>query len=595
MVHNTRSQPMLNYIPTAQATLGTRTGTTVPDTLDLAARMSLSINALTSMWYPDEKWALGMIVDCSSRTPTLFPLHVMDAYLNIPPKFMEALTLCRLASGSTQNHDVDREVWNAQLNLLDECGLTYCPTDALLEFDEERPFSDVWSEGRLLLALSMIAQVDDNPMWQRVARRKVDALLARTRKTDQYRYLWSRRFQPNVEMPATGEEPIYTAYMTGSTGHGSGLFYRTTGYEPAFELAQGLARWALAKFFYDVDGRVPYSHFHHALYSLMAVCEYAIAAKDREAFERVDVVFRRMREMGDPMIGFYTEAIPGTHHYLNMRGNTVETCELADMVVLALKLTQAGVDDYWDDIDRWVRNMYSEAQIRTADFLDGIPDHYFKPQPDPHPHADSRDIANRSVGSFLITMRANEGFQVEPTDDGPRIDPRSIAHCCTGNGSRTLYYVWDSIVTKEPNEVRVNLLLNRTSKWLDIDSYIPVEGKVVLHIKDAPTVAVRIPEWSNPREVMVQVNGAARRPLVEGRYIRIGWLKPSDEVTLMMPIPERTVHRVIGEIPYTLTVRGSTVMSIDPKGIALPLFDNPPTARPVPTTRFISDVGPVIW
>ena len=128
-----------------------------------------------------------------------------------------------------------------------------------------------------------------------------------------------------------------------------------------------------------------------------------------------------------------------------------------------------------------------------------------------------------------------------------------------------------------------------------MDSYVPVKGKVVLRIKDAPKVAVRIPEWCDPNAVRVKVNGKDRRALVDGRYVKLGQLKPGDVVTLKLPVPERVVHRVIGEIPYKLTVRASTVMSIDPKGVALPLFCTPPTAKPIHITRFISNVGRIVW
>jgi len=117
---------------------------------------------------------------------------------------------------------------------------------------------------------------------------------------------------------------------------------------------------------------------------------------------------------------------------------------------------------------------------------------------------------------------------------------------------------------------------------------------VGLRIKDAARMAVRIPEWGDPNAAAVSVNGDLCRTAIDGRSVKIGWLKPGDTVTPKVPVPERTEHRVIGEIPYKLPVRGSTVMSIDPKGVALPLFCNPPTAEAVSTTRFIPEVRDVI-
>lgn len=604
---------MLDHNPIAKCTIGERYEAYVPDTLDLADRMGLAVNALTNVWFPEEKWALGFIVDLSRRPAELFPSHITDAYLNIPPKFLEALVVCRLASGNEDNLGVDLEVLRVQLGLLGDDGLTYCPSDTLKQFTEQRPFSEVWGEGRMLLALSMLAQVDNDPRWSEIGKRKVDRLLALTREKEGFRFLWKGRFRPGDAVPAGVDEPTQgieggsladgnpvfsMIYSVGALGHGSGLFYRVTGYEPALELSRGLAQWALARMFNDKDGTYEFGHFHHGLYALMAVCEYGYAANDREVLERVDACYRWAREMGDPLVGFYAEAMPGSDGYLGRRGNTVEICEVADMVFIALYLTRAGIGDYWDDVDRWVRNMYAEGQICDTSFLDGIPDSYFATEHSARPHQDTRDIPRRSVGSFLGWMRANDGLDVvktQKTQEGPKLSGHSIMHCCTANGARTLYYVWDSIVTREADEVRVNLLLNRASPWLDVLSYLPCEGKVVLHIKDAAKVRVRMPEWCNPMDVKVSVGNESRKPLIEGRFVRVAWLNPGDKLTLSFPVPERVVHRVIGEIPYKLVLRGSNVVSIDPNGIAFPLYSDRPTGKQIRRTRFISQVERMIW
>ena len=294
---------MLDYNPIAKCTVGERYEADVPNTLDIAGRMGLAVNALTNVWYPEEKWALGFVVDFSRRPAVLFPSHITDAYLNIPPKFLEALVVCRLASGNTDNLDVDLQVLRVQLDLLGDDGLTYCPTNTLKQFTEQRPFSEVWGEGRMLLALSMLAQVDNDPRWIESGKRKIDRLLNLTREKEGFRFLWKCgktkssvafcRFRPGETVPLNANEPngkfnddslargnpvFSMIYAVGALGHGSGLFYRVTGYEPALELSRGLARWA--------------------------------------------------REMGEPLIGFYAEAMPGSDGYLNRQGNTVEICSL---------------------------------------------------------------------------------------------------------------------------------------------------------------------------------------------------------------------------------------------------------------------------
>ena len=57
----------LDHNPMEKCVAGERYEADVPDTLDLADRMALAINALTKAWFPEERWALGMGVQLSRR------------------------------------------------------------------------------------------------------------------------------------------------------------------------------------------------------------------------------------------------------------------------------------------------------------------------------------------------------------------------------------------------------------------------------------------------------------------------------------------------------------------------------------------------
>jgi hypothetical protein len=135
-----------------------------------------------------------------------------------------------------------------------------------------------------------------------------------------------------------------------------------------------------------------------------------------------------------------------------------------------------------------------------------------------------------------------------------------------------MYYVWDSMLAREGALVRVNLHLNRASRWLDVDSHLPYEGKVVLKIKEAAQVAVRIPEWTNPKMVDCKVNDQQSRFDWAGSYVEVQGLKRGDIVTVEFPMRERTLFRQIGGVPYRLTIKGNTVVDISPKGTIYPLY-----------------------
>jgi hypothetical protein len=610
----------LKHIPTQNVLRGERYRALFPDTLDLAGRMQLAINALTNAFVPQERWAHAFNVDFSRRPVELIVNHSTDAWLNIPAKLIEALVNCRLASGSDFNLEVDRKILATQLGLIGDDGLSYAPEGPLPKLRGDRNYSEIWGEGRLLLALAMLAQVDDDPRWVEIGRKKVDRLLSLSREKEGYRFFWKGRFRPGEAVPpdATAptkgieggsladSDPVFSMiYSVGALGHGAGLFYRVTKYPPALDLSRGLAKWALARMFKNADGRYSFWHFHHGLYALMAVAEYAEAAQDTEVLRRVDACYRWAREMGDPLVGWYPEFMPGADFFEKRDFESVETCEVADMVFLALLLTRNGAGDYWDDVDRWVRNMFTEGQMTNADFLDRIPDRYLNPAPGQFTkqiagsptaaYKDTRDIGLRSVGSFYGWMRANDGLLVLSGDKGEEgLSPRGIMHCCTANGARTLYYVWDSIVSKSGDEFRVNLLLNRASEWLDVHSYLPVQGRVVLKIKRAGKVAVRMPEWVTLGEVSAAVGREKADTRIEGRYVAIGGLKAGDEVELTFPVPERTLYRVLGRRPYKLTLRGSNVVAIDPSGVAYPLYQRQPTGKLVEKNRFVPSKR-VIW
>jgi hypothetical protein len=603
---------MLAYDPTGKCLNGERFRTLAPDTLDLADRMALAINALTNVWYPEEQWGQGFLTDFSQRPPVIFPSHITDAYLNIPPKFIEALVFCRAGSGSGLNLAVDTEVLKTQLSLLGDDGLTYCPGGTFLQFSEERGFSEIWGEGRMLSALSTLVQVDPNPQWVAMGSKKVDRLLALSRQKEDFRFFWKGRFRPGEQVPTDADEPsvpnshgsladydplFSKVYSIGALGHGAGLFYRVTGYEPALELSRGLAHWGLKRIFNQPGGRYDFWHFHHGLYSLMAVWEYALAAGDRAVMEQVNASYRWARQMGDASIGFFTELFPDQRswQYINWTGKTVEICELADIIWLALNLTRAGVDDYWDDVDRWVRNVFAEGQLCSLEDFKHIPESYFNSNPPVRPHQDSTRILDRSLGSFLGWIRANDGLKVAMTDQGKKLANVAIQHCCTANGARNLYHVWDSIITREGSLLKVNLLLNRASVELDVASFLPALGAVELAIKNAPRVAVRIPEGCKPEEMQVTVSGDNRNAVSQGRYLLLEGLRPGDLVRITFPLVERSVTRVIGDLPFTLKFRGANLVDIDPHGEALPLYVRLPEGKLVEKERFLAGVRPLIW
>jgi hypothetical protein len=229
--------------------------------------------------------------------------------------------------------------------------------------------------------------------------------------------------------------------------------------------------------------------------------------------------------------------------------------------------------DEWDNVDRWLRNQFAECQLAsTYWFTDGhigkidrkkvvlSPAGCDKPE-----HGTSDRVAERAVGSFCSRPSPNDMIQGQDW---------SIYHCCTGNGSRAIYHAWEKIVTWHEGTLRVNLLLNRASRWADVNSHIPYRGRVDVEIKEDLDLEIRLPEWVEPDEAICRVNGTNRELNFDGRYAQVGRVQKGDHVALEFPIFERLDRVNIWHKEYTLIRRGNNVVWIDPPGKNCPLYQN---------------------
>jgi hypothetical protein len=344
--------------------------------------------------------------------------------------------------------------------------------------------------------------------------------------------------------------------------------YRVTGDERAKNITRKLVHWQKdhAEFFRD-DGSFVFdrtfqpgrggAHFHVHSNCLLGFLEYALAAKDAEVLTYVRKSYEWARRQGVPLVGFFPETVrPDCPNS--------EGCPVSDMVALAVKLSEGGVADYWDDVDRWVRNYFSELQL-TPDksaYLERFARSQQRTPLAPYETADR--VTERNVGAFAGWPSGNDWLYA-----------RGIQHCCTGNCARAIYYVWENTLACHDNRLAVNLLLNRASPWADVYSCIPYEGRVEVRIKqDLADVACRVPEWieSGSQRVACEASGKPRAISWNGRYVSLGPAKRGDRFVLTFPISQRTAKARIGGVDCTLLLKGNTVVSIEPGGKNCPLY-----------------------
>jgi hypothetical protein len=603
----------------------------VPDTLDLAERLNLAINGVTGTTDPAADYEQYFWSDFFHNPPVM--THDFSDWCQC--KVMESLPLMRSATGSDLNSQVDRVWMDALLKSIGPDGLFYIPmrgrlwsrtnvygrwpiiradgSTTTIEDESVTQFAHVFTCGRILGAMTVHYLRDRNPLWKGLAERMVDRLAELAIDRGDYCYFPMGAYEPNARFVDTGEPMPLGGFMVdfggGRLAQGLAQYYKATGYEPAIRLAGKLARAVVDHSgMYDADGRfllaeppkeAPHirhgGHFHSNTIVLLSLLEYAMAANDHNLVDFVRRSYEWARRQGSLLTGVYPTVIFSQNDQLAPPYyDEFEICELADMIALALKLSEAGAcpnggpdgGDYYDDAERWARNHFAEGQLTRCDWIDRKP-RYMDRRPI-FPYETEDRVAERNVGAFGGWMTG-----------GDWASRMGVMHCCTGNATRTLFYLWEHAVTHAGNALRVNMRLNHASRWADVHSSDPYEGRVDVTLKvDCAHVRVHAPEWveSGSGSIACRLNGEPRALAWAGRYVDAGAAAPGDCVSITYPLTEYETKELLIDTLYTLTVKGNTVVAIDPPGRHCPLYQRAhyrqPEARWRKVARFVPDEVP---
>jgi hypothetical protein len=494
----------------------------VPATLDLAERARVAVHGLTHMlndkdlYSPFEHAFFNTDPPCMSR--------VFGPGRGCWSKLTEATLLARLMSGTDEHLDIQRQ---SLQNML-----------AWTQFDGITPMV------RALSTCMTLHEQDPNPALRQLIEKMVSSLheTARHDGSMSWNYAQDGAFADS-KLGVIGWG--WNVFIQGNALRVLSRYADGRGADDALPLARGLKNFLLQEKFWKPDGApkavVPYEraqfagHHHSYTAALMGLLRYAEATNDRQVAEFVRAGYEFLRGFGIARIGMFGEM-----------------CTTGDMTFLAIKLSEMGVGDYWDDADCYVRNQLAELQITDAEKMlravkaepifarvdptrpDGIQQLKSDVQEERPLHEvdDTIDrVVERTVGSFL-------------SDSGtPTCIPKHrflATVCCTGNCVPALFFAWDSTVRFQRGHAQINLLLNRASPWLDLDSYLPHQGKVVIENKQAETLAVRIPGWVALDRVTARVNESAADFFMNGRYLHLAGLESGDRITIEFPMVETT-------------------------------------------------------
>ena len=585
-----------------------------PATLDLAERARLASNAATGMLNPNSDYQLYFGVWHMADPPVM--VHNGQTDVTTEGKFLEVIPLLRSMSGSKQGAEAERGLLLNTLRYQGPDGMLYLPVGGRPYVLGERfdpiggwPGRDSgitqvgqlgYGNARSLGALCLYAQKDPAGPWKEAARRLAEAFKKTIIVDGDIAYNFKPFMRPGERIVKPERPPVK---ILGGMSAWVALYLvrydRALGDPEATQLAAKMMRYNMGplnyfddrgKFLDDVTTDMSDSglsaHFHTHAVNILAALAVAERLGDKWMLDRALAAYewgKSPEAQGSSILGFFPEQI-----FEKLRYITSEICGVSDMVIAAVMLSRLGIDR-WDDADRWVRNQLAEAQLTSTQWrADGhIPSSELVKKANLVEGRYTTDrVLERTLGSFSNRPSANDWF-------GHREKAATVANCCSSSGMRALYYVWRNILDYEPGKLRVNLLLNRASRWADVDSYIPYQGRVEVKMKQGAEVEVRIPEWAPLDQVQCEVDGKARKLTFEGRYALVGKAEKGQTVSLRFPIRERTDKVSLQGTEYTIVRRGNDVVWIDPPGKYFPSYQRAHyrTGQPLyrKVVRFVSD------
>ncbi|MDO8686504.1 MAG: hypothetical protein Q7J78_07535, partial [Clostridiales bacterium] len=288
------------------------------------------------------------------------------------------------------------------------------------------------------------------------------------------------------------------------------------------------------------------AHTAGVAYTLEGLIDYALVAQDDYVKDFVRQGYEFMRNLGLAKIGMWGENI--AHGYA---------------AGIAIKLSDAGAGDYWEDVDQYIRNCMVEDQLNDV----GILKEFCRERN--VPAEISEFITERMVGGLVHNGNLDRNGTLDPTSNMAEI---------TCPYQEPFYYVWEGITRYKDGMAQINLLLNRVSSWLDLESHLPYEGKVVIRNKTARHIAVRIPKWVDKSMINSLINGKKTVFYTVGNYIQFLDVNNEDVINIEFPMKESVESCVLigmgadakqwykrqEEFPqYTMRFKGNTCVEVN--------------------------------
>ncbi|WP_159881708.1 hypothetical protein [Paenibacillus puerhi] len=546
----------------------------IPDTLMLEERAGHAINAMIGMADRDHQYIPFFNADLMHKPA--FMTHGDWDYGSSHGRMIDGLILARHMSGETYGEDVEEHYRKNLLSFFKEDGMSYRQVNPTRNWE---PNANLIDQRAVILSLTTWYMESRNPLVKEAADRHVAALKRIAVKERDVWYYPASEYKETGWPSANGIQlrlaPDPAAFC-GRLVMPLLKYHELTGNEDAFELCQFFTAMIMERSgVFNPDGSFNDSlayrsgHFHTRLGTLDAIARFGMFTGDAAMIAWVKKCY-------DWALTKCT-AFGWTPGDLHEQAYEHETCSLVDLIACGISLAQSGYVEYWGVVERFLRNHLTESQLLDLDWVEESDD---KSQDIPL-NKSFYKVAQRTRGSFAGYSAPNDFICDVNEGRGHTSD---LQLCCLGSGTRGLFMGWSNSVTEKNGTVSINFLLNRGSKWLDVSSYLPHEGKVVIHVRqDVQRLQIRIPEWAGftkirfVRELNGEVTegkGSEPSRWVHKHFLLLGAAQAGETITVTFPLSFRkTLENAVGQT-FETEWRGDDVVNITPKGTKKPLYSD---------------------
>jgi hypothetical protein len=378
-------------------------------------------------------------------------------------------------------------------------------------------------------------------------------------------------------------------------------YWECTGDGEALDLAKAFAEGFLAdsqkdmgELHIDSETGEFQNHVHLHTHATWGMAHLGAALGERRYLDWVDKAYRFVLAQGTDY-GWYPEFIPQGEW-------RTEICVVGDMVANGAWLAQGGRPDYWDHVERTIRNEIRRSQFfLTPDFLELFA-RLHKDKPASVVDAAMVDL-RKIEGGFVAQSTFNDwvGYPEKVGQPGMYNNGIQMMGCCPPEGMHALWEAYLGVVQQQGGAVWVNMNLHRDHAAAKVAAYSPEAGRMDVQAKTPGRYMLRPPAWAPRDQVKLRVSGLPEKrgqtPISNGEigvsprfsglhfswagpqnaYVQIDHVAAGDLLTLTWPVPKFTQIFQPISVPgrsekFTVSWCGNEVLDVSPAAKYLPMF-----------------------